>query len=394
MSKPKIVIWGADNYNTLGVLRSLSVADLDILLLINGSKQGVATASKYCTKYFAAHSIGEAVKYMVENYPEQNNPEDRAVLIPGGDGASLGAAENYGLLVKRFHLMTTADPRTLINVTDKLVMGQVAEEAGLLTPKTQVYSIEDCEVEVPFPIILKPLHSTGRVEFKTKQLNDIKELESFKKYLNPNNRYLLQQYIKKEFDVVIYGCRLPDGALVLAGHHTLERWSDDGGGSYGHLSPEIPGYIDVNALTRFFEIIDYKGEFSAEYGYVDGKAYFYEVNLRNDGFCHLSFQAGANLPLLWVQACLGMPLTASPKMTKSVVGINEVYDVINVWRRNISWIRYKKDLREAEAFHFYDAEDKKPYKNMHKRMYWEIPFRAILKSYRPLIVKVINKLGL
>lgn len=81
-------------------------------------------------------------------------------------------------------------------------------------------------------------------------------------------------------------------------------------------------------------------------------------------------------------------------MTKSVVGINEVYDVINVWRRNISWIRYKKDLREAEAFHFYDAEDKKPYKNMHKRMYWEIPFRAILKSYRPLIVKVINKLGL
>lgn len=93
--------------------------------------------------------------------------------------------------------MTTADPRTLINVTDKLVMGQVAEEAGLLTPKTQVYSIEDCEVEVPFPIILKPLHSTGRVEFKTKQLNDIKELESFKKYLNPNNRYLLQQYIKR-----------------------------------------------------------------------------------------------------------------------------------------------------------------------------------------------------
>lgn len=44
----RAVIWGADNYNTLGLLRSLAVADLDITLIVTGSKQGVATASKYC----------------------------------------------------------------------------------------------------------------------------------------------------------------------------------------------------------------------------------------------------------------------------------------------------------------------------------------------------------
>lgn len=43
-----IVIWGADNYNTLGLLRSLSVADFDITLVVTGRKQSVATASKYC----------------------------------------------------------------------------------------------------------------------------------------------------------------------------------------------------------------------------------------------------------------------------------------------------------------------------------------------------------
>lgn len=46
----RAVVWGADNYNTLGLLRSLAVADLDITLIVTGSKQGVATASKYCKK--------------------------------------------------------------------------------------------------------------------------------------------------------------------------------------------------------------------------------------------------------------------------------------------------------------------------------------------------------
>ena len=46
------VIWGADNYNTLGLLRSLAVVDLNITLIVTGSKHGVATASKYCKKYY------------------------------------------------------------------------------------------------------------------------------------------------------------------------------------------------------------------------------------------------------------------------------------------------------------------------------------------------------
>lgn len=247
---------------------------------------------------------------------------------------------------------------------------------------------------IPFPIIIKPTESHGRKEFKTKVVNNMESFNRLYKILNPKNQYQIQQYIDKKYDVVIYGCRLPNGELVLAGHHTLERWSDDGGGSYGHLSPEIPEYLNPEALKRFFDKIDYHGLFSAEYGYSanEGKAYFYEVNLRNDGFCHLSFQAGANLPLLWVQSCLGLDKTASPKMTKNIVGINEVYDVINVWRGNISWKKYKKDLKEAQAFHFYDPNDIQPYINMHRRMWWEIPLRAVLKSFRPQIIWILNKI--
>lgn len=391
--KPRVVIWGADNYNTLGLIRSLADESFDVLLLINGSKQGVASASKYCKKYHTTNNVDEAVEYLEKNYPEVNDDREKAVLIPGGDAYSVASAENFDRLIHRFHLMCTTDPKVLIHITDKNEMGRVAKEAGLLIPAAQQYSVDVDDITVPFPVILKPIVTEGRVEFKTKVLDSRIKLEKFKKFLNPHNTYLMQQFIPRSHDIVVYGCRLPNGELKLAGHHTLERWSDDGGGSYGHLSPEIQDYMQPEALKRFFDIIDYHGLFSAEYGFYNGKAYFYEVNLRNDGFCHLSYQAGANLPLLWVSNCLELGISASPVMKKSVVGINEIYDFTNVLKGKISYKRFKADKAEAEAFHFYDPEDPQPYINMHRRMFWEIPFRALLKTFRPKIVWLLSKFG-
>ena len=93
-------------------------------------------------------------------------------------------------------------------------------------------------------------------------------------------------------------------------------------------------------------------------------------------------------------AATGQPLTASSKIKETVVGINEIYDIINVWMGNISWKKYKSDMAEAKAFHFYDPNDLQPYKNMHRRMFWEIPFRAVLRKYRPFIVRILKVFGL
>lgn len=391
-TKTKIIIWGADNYNTLGLLRSLGKFDFDILLLINGGKGCAASASKYCQKYQETYSIAEAVEYLVTTYPECNSSKNKAVLIPGGDAVSIGIAENYDVLCSRFHLMTTTDPQVIINVTDKNEMDRIAHQVGFLTPSSQEYKLGKRDISVTFPALLKPVHTEGRVEFKTKLFQTKEDLFKFDKYLNTKNTYILQQYVKKKYDIVVYGCRLPGGRTVLAGHHTLERWSDDGGGSYGHLFPELPECVDGNKIVHFLELIDYHGLFSAEFGYEDGVAYFYEFNLRNDGFCHLTYQLGANLPLLWVNECLNLGLTVPEKMSKPAVAINEVYDYINVLKGSISIKRYKADKLEAQAFHFYDPDDPQPYKNMHRRMWWELPFRAMLKKFRPYIVWTLAKL--
>lgn len=389
----KIVIWGADNYNTLGLIRSLTDERFDVLLLINGSKHGVASASKYCQKCVVTCSINDGIDYLIKNYPEQADPLKKAVIIPGGDAYSVGCAKNYHQLHTRFHLMCTTDPNVLIHVTDKDEMGRVAERAGILIPKTAKITKENLSHDIPYPVILKHIHTEGRVEFKTKIIKSESELKSFSKIFNPKNTYLIQQFIPRSYDIYVYGCRLPNGDLAIAGYNNQYRWSDDGGGSFGELDPHMPDFIDCNALARFFDEIDYHGLFSSEYGYYNGKAYFYEVNLRNDGFTHLSLQAGANLPLLWVSRCLNLGTDASPKMTQHMVSFNEIYDIINVIKGKVSYRQYKKDKASAQAFNFYDPADPQPYLNMKKRRWWEIPCRAIYKGVRPQIVWLLSKLG-
>lgn len=393
MMNPQIVIFGPDNYNTLGMLRSLAGRGFDILMLLKGRKAGVASASKYCSNCLFVPTEQKGVEYLINNYPICDSQRNKAILMPGGDSYSLICAENYGELSRRFYLMCTSDPNELIRITDKNEMCQEAVRAGLLVPESQKYSPACTDVTVPFPTILKHVVIKGRTEFKTKIVRSQKELDKFKKILNPENVYILQQYIPKSHDIYVYGCRLPNGEVKLSGYNTQLRWSDDGGGSFGQLYTEIPDYLQRGPLEKFLEAVDYHGLFSAEFGYCNGKAYFYEVNFRNDGFTHLSYQAGANLPLLWVESCLDLPLTASPIMTDSLVYINEVYDIANVMHRNISYRTYKRDLNSAQAFLYYDSDDPQPYKNLMRRRIWEIPLRAFVKCFRPQIVWLLKKVG-
>lgn len=393
MSNPQIVIFGPDNYNSLGMLRSLAGRGYDILMLLKGRRSGVASASKYCKDCKFVESEQEGVQYLIDTFPVCDSHIEKPVLMPGGDSYSLIGARNYAELNKRFHLMCTSDPDVLIRVTDKNEMGKEAVRAGLLVPESQNYVSGCTNITVPFPAILKHVTVNGRTEFKTKIVKTQKELEKFNKMLNPENVYILQQYIHKSHDIYVYGCRLPNGKVVLAGYNTQLRWSDDGGGSFGHLYPDIPDYLQRDALEKFLAAVDYHGLFSAEYGFHDGKAYFYEVNFRNDGFTHLSYQAGANLPLLWVESCLNKPLTASPVMTKDLVSVNEVYDISNVMHGNISYRRYKQDLQSAKAFIYYDPEDPQPYKNLMRRRIFDVPLRAFVKAFRLQIVWLLSKIG-
>ena len=126
-------------------------------------------------------------------------------------------------------------------------------------------------------------------EFKTKIVKNKKQLIRVSKSLNPEKRYVIQPYIKKEADGLVYGCRTWSGRTQLAGICVRNRWGDDGCGSFGYITSDIPDGVCVEGIERFLEKIDFRGLFSVEYALTEDNAYFYEFNFFHNqrfiGFC-------------------------------------------------------------------------------------------------------------
>lgn len=389
MDKPKIVIWGPDNHNTLGLLRQLSVFEYDIFILINGHSSNCVNKSKYChsIEYTKNYQIG--LDFLLSNFKSNDT---KIILIATGDRAAEMIDRNRVLLNNSFYLMGTSEPGLLERVDNKNYMMELATQCGFTVPKSMPFNSNSQVEIVPVPCILKPTSNTGLRDFKTKVFYSHSSLKNFQKYLNPEFDYNLQELIHKTNDIVLYGCRMQDGKVLIAGLYYKDRWSDDGGGSHGWLTGNLPSYISIEPIEKLLNNIDYKGLFSTEYGLMDGKAYFYEINLRNDATSHLFYQAGANLPLAWVNEYLGIKTNSPVRIENNVWNINEIYDIVNVIRGHISYKEYKRNLKEATAFYFFDENDKLPWRYAKMKSLWDIPFRALLKQSRPYIVWILNKI--
>ena len=80
--KNKIIIWGEDNYNVMGLLRQLKIRNLDVLLLVLGKANGCATKSKYCYEYIETTTIKKGYDYLMSVFV---NEQDKPIIITPSD---------------------------------------------------------------------------------------------------------------------------------------------------------------------------------------------------------------------------------------------------------------------------------------------------------------------
>lgn len=390
-NKPNIVIWGADNYNSLGLLRQLNLPDVQLIFANTGSKNNCASASKYCTDFLYIPINTDGLNSLITLSDSLPN---KPILISAGDDTAEFLDLHQEQVQPYFFLMGTAQHGLLTRVDNKNEMAMLARRHGFNVLASIPYTINTIvPTDFKFPAILKPvIKANGVSEFKYRYFDNVKSLEEFKKYLNPANTYILQQYIHKTNDVLIYGVRLNDGEVILAGRYIKDRWSDDGGGSHGRIVGDIPNEYNPQGIETFLNEIDYHGLFSVEYGLLDGKPWFYEFNLRNDGTSHLFYQSGANLPLKWCYDCVKIENEISTKVKGVHWNINELYDITNVLKGRISLATYKRQRSQADVFHYYDPNDIKPYKIARRKALYDVPFRMLLKPLRPYLAWLIWKL--
>lgn len=392
--KPKVIIWGVDDYNVLGLFRELGKFNLEIIFLVFQGVKNCATLSKYCSKYIETESLDDGLKHLLEIGANSTN---KAVIINSNDLIAEFLDLHREELSKFYYVPGTVTPGLLKKVDSKAIMTEMAERLGFIVPKSRICQYYSNIDDVEFPCLLKPTNQTyGKYnEFKFRVCKDKKSLKNTLRFVRKDSNFILQQYIPKESVALVYGCRTLDGKTYLAGVLEKDRFCDNGDGSHGVLLRNFPSYIPSNLIIKFLESVDFYGLFSVEFLVYKEKAYFIEVNWRNDGTSHLFFQAGANIPLLWVRTCLGESINnISWQVRDRSYFIDEIFDIDNIRRNVVSKEQWRSEREQATVFKYYDVDDLRPYEVTKKNKKKKLLLDAIVARNRLYIVWLMDKLGL
>ena len=391
--KNKVIVWSIDDFNTLGLMRELGKNDLDLLFLVKGHA-GIATQSKHCKEFVETASIQDGYEYLMENFKTESV---KPIIIVSSDEIITFIDQNKEEFEKYFIIPGTKQKGNVEKHIDKNTMTALADSLGILCPKSRFIKKGDSIDGIEYPCLIKPSHQKpGHYnEFKFRICKNKRALRRTLRFVRPDSEFIIQDFIPKKLDLLIYGGRMWDGNVIFAGSFIRDRWADSGSSSHGYISKDIPACADISKIRDFIEHIDYYGLFSVEYGLFDDKAYFFEVNLRNDGTSHYFYQAGANIPLAYVYSSAGLDYSNIPTR---IMGkrwfIDELYDIENVYTGKITRKQWKSDMTEATIFKYYDPEDVAPYELEKKGRIKQIAQDILLKRFRLYIVFVLDKLGL
>ncbi len=386
----KVIIWGVDNFNTLGILRQLVPFGIDVFFLVYGKVTNCATKSKYCKEFVQCNSIEDGYSYLFDHF---KNEEYKPIIITPGDEIIEFIDQHREEMLPFFIIPGTTQQGLLTKIDNKIEMAGLAKKHGIDVPQSRTCKWDTPIDDVVFPCFLKPSHITKnkKNEFKYKKCNSKSELQHILKYVRKDSVFLLQEFIPSEKEFVVSGCRTFDGKTIIGGTFRCDRYADDGNSSYGFLTSEIPESIDVTKIERFLEDIDYYGVFGFEYGHNQGKSYFFEVNLRNNGTSQSFYLSGANLVLAWVLSAAGVDYSnVSTRIDGNHYFMDELMDYSNVLHRRVSKKEWKKQREQADILKYYNKDDMEPYHQMKKVRGKTMLQFAVVKKIRPYIVYVMD----
>ena len=391
--KNKIIIWSIDGFNTLALIRQAGIAGNDVFFVIKGSAN-FAAKSKYCNGYVETSTVEEGYHYLINHYKDE---EYKPIILICSEDVLIFADHHKDELEKYFILPVCSRKEDTTKYIDKNTMTQLAKEIGIVCPASREFRWNSDISDVEYPCLLKPSHEKpGHYnEFKFKICKTEGQLKRALKLVRHDSEFILQQYVPFEKELLVYGCRMWDGNTVIAGASVKDRGNDTGATSHGYVTPDVPDCADVEKIKTFVNTIDYHGLFSVEYGMYQDQAYFFEINLRNDGTSHFFYQAGANLPLAYAYNCAGLDYNqVSTKVAEKTWYIDELYDFENVLIGKISLKKWRQDLKQAKSFKYYDENDMLPYNLAKKQVVKQTIQDILLKRFRLYIVFVLDKLGL
>lgn len=360
------IVIGADHYNTLWIVRSLGMAHLSpVGIIISDKTKSFVGASKYCKDCYVASSYNEAFVLMQSLKTMVKLP-----VIASGDEAAAFLDKHYNELSSKFILHDCQHKGgQILYWMDKERMLKQASVSGLTIPFTKTLRLDGNELfdDIPFPCLIKPEISALASKKNFRICNAIEELKiAVSEIKDDCKNVVVQEYISPRYEYLVYGVRTKQNEIIIPGGlrkiHTCSDTNNLGMMAYAYCSEFIPSQLgDFDHIKRFLNTLDYHGVFSIEFMITDDKAYFLEINLRNDGTLYCTTQAGVNIPALWAMSATGRRIAEMPRSykRKRTFCMNET-NYVKYTLRQQSLIKSISEILKTKAFSLIKWNDMRP----------------------------------
>ena len=359
MERSKVIVIGGNHHNTLGVVRSLGYKEIrPHVVIVTNNKKPYVCYSKYIERYQILSSAGEIVDYLLSI---KDNTTKR-VVISCADFVTAVLDSHQNELSAYYYLPVGKGNVEL--VMNKDTMSRIANECGISTPRN--LPLNEVTFDKSKKYILKPLKS---IEGSKADIAIVKSKEELDDYLSSVHcdNIQIQEFVEKELEFQLIGCSLNAGeTIIIPGSSIILRQPENTNtGFLKYVGFDQFEYNGINDCKKFIQTIGYSGLFSLEFlRGKDGKDYFMEINMRNDGNAICVTAAGVNLPYIWYCHCVGSDdwEKEAARVVRETIVMPEFDDFVNVLKRKISLSKWIKDICRTDCFMEYDKTDREPFK--------------------------------
>lgn len=340
------------------MLRSLNAIGIEPVMLINHSERPLIELTKFKCDIDFYNTVDEIPDILMSRYAGNSS---RPIVICCDDNIQSSTDNDYNRLSQHFILSDINQSQgEITRHMNKEIQMDIANKAGMTVPASWLFHKgEKITDDVIYPCFAKTSISLRGSKADMRVCNNREELQRAVNTMD----YLVQEYIDKDYEVIIWGTSIGEKKYYMTGVTRKIRHIPlvTGMSSFGVVERfEDHPNLDKDALSRFLNLLNYHGMFSIEMAVKGDKYYFLEINLRNDGKQHFSTAAGANLPKMYVLSRLSKSIDI-PNVVTPTYYMGELADYHHVGMRNISFTTWFKDLMHTNVFFILNKKDLRPF---------------------------------
>lgn len=370
----KIIVIGANHHNTLSVVRSFGEEGIKVILFIYGSSESYIASSKYIDTVYFYSTASEAIDSLLRFVPKKGTKD---VVIACSDEISSLMDIRYDELISKFDFFNAGKAGRVTYFMDKVRQVELANKCGFVVPiSTNAFPQDINPYIIKYPCFIKPKESIhgGKKISICQTPEDLKT--SISKY-DPNYEILIQNYINKDYEIVILGMTM-NSRHYIPGFIQKHR-EEKGGTTYCTVKPisQLDRTV-VDACEQLIKAIDYQGLWGIECIKKGDEYYFIELNLRNDATTYAMKTAGVNLLYLYYCLLGNIEYYYKGQNVSTINSIVEFNDFNFVLKGKVNIIKWLKQYYKSECKYFYSSLDIEPYKRK-KRDYILFLRKRILK---------------